>query len=291
LLADHRDLFETVTRGCQLMNLPRSSYYYRPKSPENSPEKRALTDRIEGIAEEFPRYGYRKVAAQLRREGLLVNHKKIQRIMRERGLGVKKRRRFVRTTDSNHPYPVYPNLIKHQVMTGINQVWVADLTYIRITMAFVYLAVILDLYSRKAIGYALSDEIDTDLSLTALQMALQRRHPSPGVIHHSDRGVQYAAHEYIDVLRAYQFRISMSRKGNPYDNAAAESFMKTLKTEEVYLWEYQTMEDAQRRLPYFIEDVYNHKRLHASLGYRPPAEYEAMLVREPLNYPCLMTLT
>jgi putative transposase len=272
------------------MNLPRSSYYYRPKAPETSSEQRALTDRIEGIAEEFPRYGYRKVTAQLRREGLLVNHKKIQRIMRERRLGVKRRRRFVRTTDSNHSYPVYPNLIKHQAVTGINQVWVADLTYIRITMAFVYLAVILDLYSRKAIGYALSNQIDTDLSLTALQMALQRRDPPVGVIHHSDRGVQYAAHKYIDVLRAYQFRISMSRKGNPYDNAAAESFIKTLKTEEVYLWEYQTMADAQRRLPYFIEDVYNQKRLHASLGYRPPVEYEVMLVPETLNHPCL-TLT
>jgi putative transposase len=283
-------MLETVTRGCQLMNLPRSSYYYRSKTPETSSKQRALTDRIEGIAEEFSRYGYRKVTAQLRREGLLVNHKKIQRIMRERGLGVKRRRRFVRTTDSHHPYPVYPNLIKEHVTTGINQVWVADLTYIRITMAFVYLAVILDLYSRKAIGYALSDQIDTDLSLRALQMALQRRNPPAGVIHHSDRGVQYAAHEYIDVLRAYQFRISMSRKGNPYDNAAAESFIKTLKTEEVCLWEYQTMADVQRRLPYFIEDMYNQKRLHASLGYRPPVEYEAMLVPETPNHPRL-TLT
>jgi putative transposase len=272
------------------MNLPRSSCYYRPKTSEAFPEERTLTERIEGIAEEFPRYGYRKVTAQLHREGRLVNHKRIQRIMRERGLGVKRRRRFVRTTDSQHPYPIYPNLIKEHAMTGINQVWVADLTYIRITMAFVYLAVILDLYSRKVIGYALSEQIDTELSLTALQMALQRRKPSAGVIHHSDRGVQYAAHEYIDVLRAYQFRISMSRKGNPYDNAAVESFMKTLKTEEVYLWEYQTTEDAQRRLPYFIEDVYNQKRLHASLGYRPPVEYEAMLVAETLNHPCL-TLT
>jgi putative transposase len=272
------------------MNLPRSSYYYRPKSPEDSPEGQALIDRIEEIAEEFPRYGYRKVTAQLRREGLLVNHKKIQRIMRERGLGVKRRRRFVKTTDSDHPYPVYPNLIKHEAVTGVNQVWVADLTYIRITMAFVYLAVILDLYSRKAIGYGLSNRIDTHLSLTALQMALQGRNPPAGVIHHSDRGVQYAAHEYIDVLRAHQFRISMSRKGNPYDNAAIESFIKTLKTEEVYLWEYQTMADVQRRLPYFIEDVYNQKRLHASLGYIPPVEYEAMLVPETSNHPCL-TLT
>jgi putative transposase len=273
------------------MNLPRSSYYYGPKDREASSEQRALVGRIEEIAEEFPRYGYRKVTAQLRREGLLVNHKKVQRIMRERGLGVKKRRRFVRTTDSQHPYPVYPNLIKEHVMTGINQIWVADLTYIRITMAFVYLAVILDLYSRRAIGYALSDQIDTDLSLAALRMALQRREPPTGVIHHSDRGVQYAAHEYVDVLRAYQFRISMSRKGNPYDNAVAESFMKTLKTEEVYLWEYQTMADVHRRLPYFIVDVYNQKRLHASLGYRPPAEFEAMFESQSLHRPCLMTLS
>ena len=269
------------------MNLPRSSYYYRPKAAEGTPEERVLSERIEEIAEEFPRYGYRKVTAQLRREGLLINHKKIQRIMREQGLGVKKRRRFVKTTDSNHPYPVYPNLIREQAVTGINQIWAADLTYIRITMVFVYLAVILDLYSRKAIGYALSDRIDTELSLKALQMALQSRHPSPGVIHHSDRGVQYAAHEYIDVLRAYRFRINMSRKGNPYDNAAVESFMKTLKTEEVYLWEYQTLGDVERRLPYFIEDVYNQKRLHASLGYRPPVEYEAMLEPQPLHHPCL----
>lgn len=273
------------------MNLPRGSYYYRPKSPERLAEEQALADRIEGIAEEFPRYGYRKVTAQIRRDGLPVNHKKVQRIMRERGLGVKKHRRFIKTTDSNHPYPIYPNLIQELEVSGINQVWVADLTYIRITMAFVYLAVILDLYSRKAIGYALSDEIDTVLSLTALRMALEQRDPLPGVIHHSDRGIQYAAHDYIDVLRAHQFRISMSRKGNPYDNATAESFMKTLKTEEVYLWEYQTMEDAQTRLPYFIEDVYNQKRLHASLGYRPPVEYEAMLTDEPLNHPCLMALT
>jgi transposase InsO family protein len=273
------------------MNLSRSSYYYRPKSPEDTAEERTLVQRIEEIAEEFPRYGYRKVTAQLHREGLLVNHKKIQRIMRERGLGVKKSRRFVRTTDSNHPYPVYPNLIQKQVATGINQIWVADLTYIRITRAFVYLAVILDLYSRKAIGYALSEEIDTDLSLTALRMAIQKRDAPQGVIHHSDRGVQYAAHEYIDLLRAHQFRISMSRKGNPYDNAAAESFMKTLKTEEVYLWEYQSMEDARRRLSYFIGDVYNQKRLHASLGYRPPVEYEAMSESELLHHPCLMTLS
>jgi transposase InsO family protein len=236
-----------------------------------------LETRIEEITEEFPKYGYRKVTRQLHRDGAPVNHKKVHRIMREKGLLVKKSRRFVKTTDSNHPYPVYPNLIKDRKVTMVNQVWVADITYIRITVAFVYLAVILDLYSRKAIGYAISHQINTNLSLAALQMAVQNRNPPPGVIHHSDQGVQYAAHDYIDELRSHKFRISMSRKGNPYDNAFAESFMKTIKTEEIYLWEYQTLEDVLTRIPYFFEDVYNQKRLHASLGYMPPNEFEAAL--------------
>ena len=266
------------------MTLPRSSFYYQPKTQEISPEDRALEKRIEEITEEFTKYGYRKVTRQLHREGNPVNHKKVHRIMREKGLLVKPSRRFVKTTDSNHPYPVYPNLIKDRLVTDINQVWVADITYIRIVTAFVYLAVILDLYSRKAIGYAISRQIDTNLSLAALRMAVQNRNPPPGVIHHSDQGVQYAAHDYIDELRNCKFQISMSRKGNPYDNAFAESFMKTIKTEEVYLWEYQTLEDVLTRIPYFIEDVYNQKRLHASLGYLPPSEFEA---RSKTLTPCL----
>ena len=217
------------------MTLPRSSFYYQPKTQEISPEDRALEKRIEEITEEFTKYGYRKVTRQLHREGNPVNHKKVHRIMREKGLLVKPSRRFVKTTDSNHPYPVYPNLVKDRLVTDINQVWVADITYIRIVTAFVYLAVILDLYSRKAIGYAISRQIDTKLSLAGLRMAVQNRNPPPGVIHHSDQGVQYAAHDYIDELRNCKFQISMSRKGNPYDNAFAESFMKTIKTEEVYL--------------------------------------------------------
>lgn len=266
------------------MNLPRSSFYYKPKTRELSPEERNLEKRIEEITEEFPKYGYRKVTRQLHREGNPVNHKKVHRIMREKCLLVKKSRRFVKTTDSKHPYPVYPNLIKAPKVTAMNQVWVADITYIRIATAFVYLAVILDLYSRKAVGYAISRQIDTDLSLAALHMAVQNRNPKPGVIHHSDQGVQYAAHDYIDELRNHKFQISMSRKGNPYDNAFAESFMKTIKTEEVYLWEYQTLEDVLIRIPYFIEDVYNQKRLHASLGYMPPNEFEA---RSETLTPCL----
>ncbi len=266
------------------MNLPRSSFFYMPKTQELSPEDQELERRIEEITEEFPKYGYRKVTRQLHDDGISVNHKKVHRIMREKGILVKKRRRFVKTTDSNHPYPVYPNLIKGLMVTAINQVWVADITYIRIATAFVYLAVILDLYSRKAIGYAISRQIDTNLSLAALHMAVTNRNPQPGVIHQSDRGVQYAAHDYIDELRNHGFQISMSRKGNPYDNAFAESFMKTIKTEEVYLWEYQTLEDVLIRIPYFIEDVYNQKRLHASLGYVPPNKFEA---RSQTLTPCL----
>ncbi len=271
------------------MKLPRSSYYY--KKQELLPEDQVLVNRIEEITEEFPKAGYRKVTRQLHRESVPVNHKKVHRIMREKGLLVKKTKRFVRTTDSNHPYPVYPNLTKDLWVTSLNQVWVADITYIRIAVGFVYLAVILDLCSRKAIGYAISRNNDTALSLSALRMAIQSRNLLPGVIHHSDRGVQYAAHDYVDELKSHGFQISMSRSGNPYDNAFAESFMKTVKTEEVYLWEYHTLEDVLRRLPYFIEQVYNQKRLHASLDYVPPTEYEAMLINLNQKAPCPVILS
>ncbi len=257
------------------MNFPRSSYYHTPNAPD---AERTLADRIEQIAGKYEKYGYRRMTAQLHREGISINHKKVSRIMREKGLKAKQTRRYIKTTDSNHPYPIYPNLIKDQPITAINQVWVADITYIRILTAFVYLAVILDLCSRKAIGYAISRNIDTALSLEALRMAIQDRKPPAGVIHHSDQGVQYAAHDYIDELKKNKFQISMSRKGNPYDNAFAESFMKTLKAEEVYLWEYRTFDDVLKRVPYFIDQVYNQKRLHSSLGYRPPNEFEAILL-------------
>ena len=273
------------------MNLPRSSYYYNSKKQELLPEDQALINRIEEITEEFPKYGYRKVTRELHRKSVPVNHKKVHRIMREKGLLVTKTKRFVKTTDSNHPYPVYPNLTKDLRVAGLNQVWVADITYIRIAVGFVYLAVILDLCSRKAVGYAISRNIDTALSLSALRMAIQSRNPPAGVIHHSDRGVQYAAHDYVDELKSHGFQISMSRSGNPYDNAFAESFMKTVKTEEVYLWEYRTLEDVLRRLPYFIEQVYNQKRLHASLDYVPPAEYEAMLINQNQKAPCPIALS
>jgi putative transposase len=271
------------------MNLPRSSYYY--KSQEPAIDNRVLIARIEELVEEFSGYGYRRITAQLRREGIQVNHKKVLRLMRERELLCKPKHRWVKTTDSNHRYKIYPNLLPDQTVTAINQVWIGDITYIRIMTAFVYLAVILDLFSRKAIGYAISRHIDTTLSLQALNLAIQNRNPPPGVIHHSDQGVQYAADDYVDTLLFHGFQISMSRKGNPYDNAVAESFIKTLKTEEVYLWEYRTLEDVEKRLPYFIEQVYNRKRLHSALGYRPPDEFEALYLPQNHEHPCLITLT
>jgi putative transposase len=258
------------------MGLGRSTYYYQSKaaSVEDRKEEADLRDRIEQIVVEHARYGYRRVRWQLKREGWEVNHKRVARIMRQESLQCQLKRRWVKTTDSDHGYRVYPNRLKGVKVSRANQVWVADITYIRIVAGFLYLAVVLDLYSRKVIGWALSDKIDAELSVEALRMALEQRGAVTGCIHHSDRGVQYACQAYVDELQAAGLEISMSRKGNPYDNAAAESFMKTLKCEEVYLWDYQTVEDVKERVPYFLEEVYNQKRLHSALGYCPPTEYE-----------------
>ena len=263
-----------------MLNMVRSSYYYKEGvNLQKQKEEADLRDRIEEIVVEYERYGYRRVTAALQREGLKVNHKRVQRIMQEEELICKIKKRWIVTTDSNHPYPVYPHLLKDAKITGVNQAWVADITYIRILTAFVYLAVILDVFSRKVVGWAISLRIDTELTRAALRMAIETRRPPEGCIHHSDRGVQYAAHDYVDDLNAAGFLISMSRKGNPYDNAQAESFMKTLKNEEVYLWDYKTFEDVKKRIPYFIEEVYNEKRLHSALGYCPPNEYESLVAR------------
>ena len=236
------------------MKLARSSFYYKPraKSPDRMKVEADLRDRIEAICLEFPRYGYRRVTYQLKHEGWQINHKKVLRLMRESDLLCRVRRKWVKTTDSRHRFPRYPNLIKGMVINRLNQAWVADITYIRIRTGFVYLAAILDAYSRRVIGYAVSTGLDTALTLEALRMAMANRDPSPGIIHHSDQGVQYASTEYVDELRGHGFEISMARAANPYENAMIESFFKTLKHEEVYLCEYETFADVVARLPYFV---------------------------------------
>jgi putative transposase len=264
------------------MELARSSFYYQPKEPDPATvkENMDILDRIEAICLDFHGYGYRRVTRQLRDDGYEINHKKVLRLMRESDLLCRVKHKWVRTTDSNHELPIYRNLIKDRPVTSINQVWLADITYIRIRHGFVYLAAILDAFSRKVIGYAVSKSMDSSLVLKALQMAIANRKPGTGVIHHSDRGVQYASVEYTNVLKEHGFQISMSGKGNPYDNATMESFFKTLKHEEVYLYGYETLSDVEKRLPYFIEQVYNLKRLHSSLGYMSPVKYEALVLEQ-----------
>jgi transposase InsO family protein len=275
------------------MRLAASSFYHKPKGDtEKALEDADLRDKIETICLEFPRYGYRRVTAALQQQDVRVNHKRVLRIMRQSDLLCRMKKRWVKTTDSRHCFPRHPNLIKGLVISHVNQVWFSDITYIRIHTGFVYLAAILDAYSRKVIGYAVSMSLDTTLTLEALKMAIARRQPASGIIHHSDQGVQYASTEYVNELRRYGFQISMAHTGNPYENAMMESFFKTLKYEEVYLWEYETYQDVVARLPYFLEEVYNRKRLHSAIGYRSPDDFEELLLNQDNNgLPCQSLLT
>jgi transposase InsO family protein len=266
-----------IEKLCELMGVNRSWYYARPPATEKKARKDVvLRDAIERIVLEFPGYGYRRVTAALRREGWSVNHKRVLRIMREESLLCQLKRRFVPTTDSAHSLKRYPNLVEDTRIDGLDQVWIADITYVRLPTTFCYLAAILDAYSRRCVGWHLSRFIDTGLTLSALEMALWSRRPAVGLIHHSDQGVQYASSEYVLRLEQAGARISMAAVGNPYENAQVESFFRTLKLEEIYLKDYRDFEEAHENIGGFIEEVYNEKRLHSSLGYLPPVEFEAL---------------
>ncbi len=265
-----------------MMNLSQSTYYRDPKVPRSEREEKEANIRgqIESVRVEFPRTGYRTLQQYLKRRGVIVSEYKLRKVICKFSMQLKAKRRFIKTTDSNHGHKVYPNLVKDHEVKNLNEVWVADITYIRIVNGFVYLAVILDLYSRKVIGWAISKNIDSNLSLTALEMACLRRGWPKDVIHHTDRGVQYLCARYIKFLTDNGFKISCSRKGNPYDNAWAESFMKTIKVEEVYLFNYETIIDVSERIGRFIEEVYNQKRIHSSLNYLTPDEFEIKTEKE-----------
>jgi len=265
----------TIERMVELGGVSRASFYrFGKDNPSRTDSDMDLRDAIQRVALEWPSYGRPRITAELRRRGWKVNPKRVYRWMREDDLLCVRKRKFVVTTDSNHDRKVYPNLAGDMVLTGIDQLWVADITYIRLGSEFVYLAVVIDAYSRRVIGWALERTVEDDLPLAALRQALELRQPAPGVVHHSDRGSQYASGDYTGLLKAHGCQISMSHKASPWENAGCESWMKTLKSEEVYRQEYRDLAEARASIAQFIDEVYNQKRLHSALGYQPPVEFE-----------------
>jgi putative transposase len=265
----------SIERMCELARVSRASFYRSLKEQRPAEEETAVRSTIQQIAlDHRRRYGYRRICAELRRRGMQVNHKRVLRMMRKDSLLALRRRRFVVTTHSNHKFEVYLNLARRMKLSGTDQLWIADITYIRLRAEFVYLAVILDAFSRKVVGWALDRTLANRLTITALEHAVAQRGPRPGLVHHSDRGLQYARGEYVAMLEQYGIVPSMSRPANPYDNASCESFMKTLKREEIYANRYDNLEHLRTNIEEFIEQYYNRQRLHSALGYRSPEEFE-----------------
>jgi len=264
----------SVSRLCSAVALCRAEYYRHSNcTPEAEPDLE-LRQEIQAIAADMPAYGYRRITAQLARNGVVANHKRVLQLMRKDGLLCVRKPAFVNTTQSQHSFTIYPNLVPTLSIDGPDQLWVADITYIHLRRDVFYLAVMLDAFSRRVIGWQMDSTLGAQLTVAALQKALAQRTITPNLVHHSDRGTQYAANVYANLLKEQGIRISMSRSGNPYDNAQAERFIKTLKYEEIYLNEYENFAEARFRIGDFLEEVYNHKRLHSKLGYVPPAEFE-----------------
>jgi putative transposase len=274
----------TVERMCALGKVSRAGFYRAWQGWEPKAEEMDVQSRIQRIVlAHRGNYGYRRVGWELKNQGLAVNHKRVLRIMQQDNLLAVRRRKFILTTDARHDLPVYLNLAARMELSGIDQLWVADLTYIRLQEEFLYLAVVLDAFSRRVVGWALDDSLHAPLAIAALRQAIAQRKPAPGLVHHSDRGIQYAAQEYRALLREHGIAPSMSRTGNPYDNAKCESFIKTLKQEEIYTRDYRDRTDLKKNIGQFLEQYYNRQRLHSALGYRSPETFENLL--QPSQFP------
>jgi putative transposase len=274
----------TVERMCELGKVSRAGFYRAWQGWEPRAEEMEVQSRIQRIVlAHRGNYGYRRVSWELKNQGLAVNHKRVLRIMQQDNLLAVRRRKFILTTDARHDLPVYLNLAARMELSGIDQLWVADLTYIRLQEEFLYLAVVLDAFSRRVVGWALDDSLHAPLAIAALRQAIAERKPAPGLVHHSDRGIQYASQEYIALLREHGIAPSMSRTGNPYDNAKCESFIKTLKQEEIYTRDYRDRTDLKKNIGRFLEQYYNRQRLHSALGYRSPETFENLL--QPSQFP------